>query len=115
MAQALGVSPSTVGGWESGRGPSGEFREKYAYLLEGARARLHARAEEAAPSRTSGSRPGSPAARQLAGLLTRRPCTPAARPPQRRPPQRSRRPVPSSASAWSGRRYAVRAAVSSCR
>ena len=46
VAQALGVSPSTVGGWESGRDPSGEAREKYAYFLEGARTRLEARAEE---------------------------------------------------------------------
>lgn len=51
VAQALGVSPSTVGGWESGRDPSGEVREKYAYFLDGARARLRAdrtdRAEQA--------------------------------------------------------------------
>ncbi|MFB7599785.1 helix-turn-helix domain-containing protein [Streptomyces sp. NPDC056160] len=45
VAQALGVGPSTVGGWESGRDPSGEVREKYAYFLSGARARL---AEQAA-------------------------------------------------------------------
>lgn len=43
VAQALGVSPSTVGGWESGRDPSGEVRERYAYFLEGARAKLEAR------------------------------------------------------------------------
>lgn len=35
VAQALGVSPSTVGGWETGRDPGGEVREKYAYFLEG--------------------------------------------------------------------------------
>jgi transcriptional regulator with XRE-family HTH domain len=40
VAQALGVSPSTVGGWESGRDPSGEVREKYAYFLDGARTKL---------------------------------------------------------------------------
>ncbi|WP_413754838.1 helix-turn-helix domain-containing protein [Streptomyces sp. MMBL 11-3] len=40
LAQALGVSPSTVGGWESGRDPSGEVREKYAYFLDGARTKL---------------------------------------------------------------------------
>ncbi|MGW6008034.1 helix-turn-helix domain-containing protein [Streptomyces sp. NPDC055210] len=40
LAQALGVGPSTVGGWESGRDPSGEVREKYAYFLEGARTKL---------------------------------------------------------------------------
>ncbi|WP_328491306.1 helix-turn-helix transcriptional regulator [Streptomyces sp. NBC_00414] len=33
LAQALGVGPSTVGGWEAGRDPSGEVREKYAYFL----------------------------------------------------------------------------------
>jgi len=48
LAQALGVSPSTVGGWESGRDPSGEVREKYAYFLEGAKTRLAAEATKAA-------------------------------------------------------------------
>ncbi|MFF7474260.1 helix-turn-helix domain-containing protein [Streptomyces sp. NPDC008092] len=43
VAQVLGVSPSTVGGWEQGRDPSGEIREKYAYFLTGARQRLHTR------------------------------------------------------------------------
>ncbi|MQY37016.1 hypothetical protein SRB17_50180 [Streptomyces sp. RB17] len=42
LAQTLGVSPSTVGGWESGRDPSGEVREKYAYFLNGARTKLAA-------------------------------------------------------------------------
>lgn len=50
LAQALGVSPSTVGGWESGRDPSGEVREKYAYFLEGARTKLAAGASEEAPA-----------------------------------------------------------------
>ncbi|GGJ65702.1 helix-turn-helix domain-containing protein [Streptomyces brasiliensis] len=51
LAQALGVSPSTVGGWESGRDPSGEVREKYAYFLEGARTKLAAEtAAEEAPA-----------------------------------------------------------------
>ncbi|MFC8428258.1 helix-turn-helix domain-containing protein [Streptomyces sp. NPDC057253] len=42
LAQALGVGASTVGGWESGREPSGEVREKYAYFLKGARTKLDA-------------------------------------------------------------------------
>uniref|UniRef100_UPI0021C77892 helix-turn-helix domain-containing protein n=1 Tax=Streptomyces sp. STR69 TaxID=1796942 RepID=UPI0021C77892 len=41
VARALGVSPSTVGGWEQGRDPSGEIREKYAYFLNHAQERLH--------------------------------------------------------------------------
>ncbi|MET7941894.1 helix-turn-helix transcriptional regulator [Streptomyces sp. NPDC005302] len=44
VARALGVGPSTVGGWESGRDPSGEIREKYAYFLDGARTKLRDRA-----------------------------------------------------------------------
>ncbi|GHB89424.1 hypothetical protein GCM10010306_100650 [Streptomyces umbrinus] len=50
LAQALGVSPSTVGGWESGRDPGGEVREKYAYFLEGARTKLDATAAVGAPA-----------------------------------------------------------------
>ncbi|WP_328549534.1 helix-turn-helix transcriptional regulator [Streptomyces sp. NBC_00366] len=52
LAQALGVSPSTVGGWESGRDPSGEVREKYAYFFEGARTKLAAEAEAEAEAET---------------------------------------------------------------
>lgn len=48
LAQVLGVSASTVAGWESGREPGGEVREKYAYFLEGARAKLDAAAAAAA-------------------------------------------------------------------
>ncbi|MGW2613004.1 helix-turn-helix domain-containing protein, partial [Streptomyces mirabilis] len=47
LATALGVGASTVGGWESGRDPSGEVREKYAYFLEGARTKLDASAATA--------------------------------------------------------------------
>ncbi|MEU0786863.1 helix-turn-helix domain-containing protein [Streptomyces sp. NPDC006173] len=47
VARALGVGPSTVGGWESGRDPSGEIREKYAYFLDGARSKLRDRAARA--------------------------------------------------------------------
>ncbi|GGZ60655.1 hypothetical protein GCM10010387_62920 [Streptomyces inusitatus] len=40
VAKALGVSPSTLSGWESGRDPSGEIRTKYAYLLDGLAAKF---------------------------------------------------------------------------
>ncbi|MFJ5310112.1 helix-turn-helix transcriptional regulator [Streptomyces sp. NPDC088350] len=40
VARTLGVSPSTVTGWETGRDPSGELRAKYAYLLDGMAAKL---------------------------------------------------------------------------
>ncbi|WP_330455451.1 helix-turn-helix domain-containing protein [Streptomyces sp. NBC_00820] len=48
VARALGVGPSTVGGWESGRDPAGETRAKYAYLLEGLTTKL-AEADMAMP------------------------------------------------------------------
>ncbi|MEU9480419.1 helix-turn-helix domain-containing protein [Streptomyces sp. NPDC048191] len=44
LAQALGVSPSTVGGWEAGRDPTGDVREKYAYFLKEAKSKLAAEA-----------------------------------------------------------------------
>ncbi|MGC4951410.1 helix-turn-helix transcriptional regulator [Streptomyces sp. DT224] len=40
VARTLGVNPSTVTGWETGRDPSGELRTKYAYLLDGLAAKL---------------------------------------------------------------------------
>ncbi|MFF7843993.1 helix-turn-helix domain-containing protein [Streptomyces ossamyceticus] len=40
VARALGVGPSTVGGWEAGRDPAGDVRERYAYFLKGAQAKL---------------------------------------------------------------------------
>ncbi|WP_406134512.1 helix-turn-helix transcriptional regulator [Streptomyces sp. NBC_01089] len=40
VARTLGVSPSTVTGWETGRDPSGELRAKYAYLLDGLATKL---------------------------------------------------------------------------
>ncbi|MCG7205649.1 helix-turn-helix transcriptional regulator [Streptomyces arenae] len=54
LAQALGVSTSTVAGWETGRDPSGETREKYAYFLEGARGKLAAVAAESRGAETGG-------------------------------------------------------------
>ncbi|MET8245122.1 helix-turn-helix domain-containing protein [Streptomyces sp. NPDC005202] len=59
VARALGVSPSTVGGWESGRDPSGEVREKYAYFLEGARTKLEARVEETVAGAAAGVAEGA--------------------------------------------------------
>ncbi|MFF4361092.1 helix-turn-helix domain-containing protein [Streptomyces sp. NPDC001604] len=55
VARALGVSPSTVGGWEAGRDPAGDVRERYAYFLDGAHAKLAGldaarQAETAAPT-----------------------------------------------------------------
>lgn len=35
VARALGVSPSTLTAWESGRDPAGEGRTRYAYFLDG--------------------------------------------------------------------------------
>ncbi|MFF5442230.1 helix-turn-helix domain-containing protein [Streptomyces achromogenes] len=40
VARTLGVSPSTVTGWETGRDPSGQLRTKYAYLLDGLTAKF---------------------------------------------------------------------------
>ncbi|MFI9586465.1 helix-turn-helix domain-containing protein [Streptomyces sp. NPDC052236] len=57
VAGVLGVSPSTVGGWESGREPSGEVREKYAYFLQGAQARLNAQSKETATVAEADDRP----------------------------------------------------------
>jgi len=45
VARALGVSPSTLSGWESGRDPVGEVRTKYAYLLDGLNTKLATVAE----------------------------------------------------------------------
>jgi transcriptional regulator with XRE-family HTH domain len=48
VARALGVSPSTLSGWESGRDPAGEVRVKYAYLLDGLNAKLATETENTA-------------------------------------------------------------------
>ena len=51
VARALGVSPSTLSGWESGRDPAGEIRTKSAYLLDGLNAKLATVSEtETAPA-----------------------------------------------------------------
>ncbi|MGW1962575.1 helix-turn-helix domain-containing protein [Streptomyces sp. NPDC001935] len=61
LASVLGVAASTIGGWESGRDPSGEVREKYAYFIEGARARLAATTATTDP--TAPADPTGPATR----------------------------------------------------
>ncbi|MGW2748817.1 helix-turn-helix domain-containing protein [Streptomyces sp. NPDC001450] len=48
VARALGVSPSTLSGWESGRDPAGEIRTKYAYLLDGLNTKLATETETTA-------------------------------------------------------------------
>ncbi|WP_415952962.1 helix-turn-helix domain-containing protein [Streptomyces sp. KLOTTS4A1] len=72
VAEVLGVSASTVGGWESGRDPSGEIRTKYAYLLERVRTKL---AGESPDPETSGDTsapvaPGSTSAPSVAEPTT---------------------------------------------
>ncbi|WP_172384192.1 helix-turn-helix transcriptional regulator [Streptomyces sp. MNP-20] len=49
VARALAVSPSTVGGWEAGRDPSGEVRGRYAYFLGQAEGKVQARLGAAGP------------------------------------------------------------------
>ncbi|MFI2077172.1 helix-turn-helix domain-containing protein [Streptomyces triculaminicus] len=49
VARALGVSPSTVTGWEGGRDPVGETRTKYAYLLDGLAAKFAADTAQLTP------------------------------------------------------------------
>ncbi|WP_416486427.1 helix-turn-helix domain-containing protein [Streptomyces sp. CL12] len=53
VAQTLGVSPSTIGGWETGRDPSGETREKYAYFLTAAQEKLRTQNETPAHPETA--------------------------------------------------------------
>ncbi|MEV6486992.1 helix-turn-helix transcriptional regulator [Streptomyces sp. NPDC051576] len=76
VAQALGVSPSTMAGWEQGRDPGGAVRERYAYFLQSAQDKLrtqtaaptptasrtepagHTQAQTPAPDHTTGRNPG---------------------------------------------------------
>ncbi|MEU2340144.1 helix-turn-helix transcriptional regulator [Streptomyces sp. NPDC013172] len=65
VARAVGVSASTLGGWEAGRDPSGETREQYAYFLEQAQATLASRTAPAtatAAADDSDTEPGETAA-----------------------------------------------------
>ncbi|MEU2516073.1 helix-turn-helix domain-containing protein [Streptomyces syringium] len=72
VARALGVSPSTVAGWEKDRDPVGELRTKYAYLLDGLAAKFAAETEpETAPAPGPGVVPAAgPAGPAAPGSLT---------------------------------------------
>ncbi|MET7987388.1 helix-turn-helix transcriptional regulator [Streptomyces sp. NPDC005281] len=64
VARVLEVSPSTVGGWETGRDPAGEVRDRYAYFLNSAQAKIAALAagdkpETAADALQAAREPGS--------------------------------------------------------
>ncbi|MEU4820230.1 helix-turn-helix domain-containing protein, partial [Micromonospora aurantiaca] len=56
VARTLGVSPSTVTGWEGGRDPLGATRTAYAYLLDGLAAKLATAAE---PGTNPAAEPGT--------------------------------------------------------
>ncbi|MGW6912090.1 helix-turn-helix domain-containing protein [Streptomyces sp. NPDC054940] len=108
VAQALGVSPSTVGGWEQGRDPSGEIREKYAYFLDGAQERLRTQAETpphpaaVPPGNRSAPAAGATAPDEDEPLPTPQPCVLCGAPatdqvegyPQHLHPADCTRPVP---------------------
>jgi len=74
VAQALGVSPSTVGGWESGRDPSGETREKYAYFLDGARTKLQAHTQETEVATDEANLPSGDDVDEVEALAETQPC-----------------------------------------
>ncbi|MFI0915370.1 helix-turn-helix domain-containing protein [Streptomyces abikoensis] len=67
VARALGVSPSTVAGWESGRDPAGEIRTKYAYLLDGLAAKFADTAHVTASAAGQGTAPATGPVTPLAG------------------------------------------------
>ncbi|MFE7029102.1 helix-turn-helix domain-containing protein [Streptomyces sp. NPDC057621] len=92
VARALDVSPSTVAGWESGRDPGGEVRDRYAYFLKGAQDKLASLAADAAskpepepgadagappaaaPHEGEGQAPAGPEADEVEALAVPRPC-----------------------------------------
>ncbi|MCC3773310.1 helix-turn-helix domain-containing protein [Streptomyces sp. UNOB3_S3] len=97
VARALGVSPSTVAGWESGRDPAGDVRAKYAYLLDGLAAKFTTDTAPVTPSATetavaqtpatTDAPPASPAMPEQGGegdeveaLATPEPCVLCGRP-----------------------------------
>ncbi|MFI7386584.1 helix-turn-helix domain-containing protein [Streptomyces sp. NPDC049813] len=56
VARALGVSPSTLTAWETGRDPAGDIRRKYAYFLDGLATKFAA----ATPTETRADAPPEP-------------------------------------------------------
>ncbi|WP_331765025.1 helix-turn-helix transcriptional regulator (plasmid) [Streptomyces sp. NBC_01384] len=80
VARALGVSPSTLGGWEAGRDPSGDVREKYAYFLQQAQEKVRHRTAPAPPAAAAESADDSAALEAAAAvddqaeLATPQPC-----------------------------------------
>ncbi|MFJ9634951.1 helix-turn-helix domain-containing protein [Streptomyces sp. NPDC101175] len=60
VARAVGVSASTLSGWEAGREPTGATRERYAYFLDQAQAKLDTRtaATSSGPADPAPASPG---------------------------------------------------------
>ncbi|MBB5121865.1 dihydrolipoamide succinyltransferase [Streptomyces eurocidicus] len=78
LARTLGVSPSTISAWESGRDPVGETRTKYAYLLDGLAAKLTAGTEpDTAPVPEPAAAANPPAGASVAGVPSPEPSGPA--------------------------------------
>ncbi|GGV88323.1 hypothetical protein GCM10015535_39450 [Streptomyces gelaticus] len=74
VARTLGVSPSTVGAWESGRDPADEIRAKYAYLLDGLAAKFTTgTSQEAAPAEDE-EEAGDEADDEVESLAAAEPC-----------------------------------------
>ncbi|MFJ9351769.1 helix-turn-helix domain-containing protein [Streptomyces sp. NPDC101237] len=59
VARAVGVSASTLSGWEAGRDPNGGNRERYAYFLEQAQAKLDSRPDAAGTAAAADSGPAA--------------------------------------------------------
>ncbi|MDI3390372.1 helix-turn-helix domain-containing protein [Streptomyces sp. B-S-A8] len=84
VAAALGVGPSTVGGWENGRDPAGEVRGQYAYFLDAARTKLADRSPQPRPCVLC----GGPATEEIEGFpqhLDPQECARAAAPQEPEP------------------------------
>uniref|UniRef100_UPI001586CDA3 helix-turn-helix domain-containing protein n=1 Tax=Streptomyces sp. TRM64462 TaxID=2741726 RepID=UPI001586CDA3 len=82
VAKALAVTESRIGGWEAGREPSGEARDKYAYFLQQAQAKLAPPqpqpkpqpAPPEPPTPTPTAAPTVPDGDDVVTLATPRPC-----------------------------------------